>query len=129
MRQLKQTAILFIMSGMTVLLFGCNETYARKKQAMETRWEKSTAMAKLPVVEEMINHSELEQAKETLNKCLSSIPESSQIHLLIGRIHFIEGRTDKARQSFQKSIELDPQLDKGWYFLGTLAVLEGNYAK
>ena len=127
MRQVKKTAVILIMSGMAVLLSGCNKQYASKKQAMETHWEKSTAQAQLPVVEDLINQGKLEQAKETLNECLAAAPELPQVHLLIGRIHFIEGRTDKSRLSFQKAVELDSQLDKGWYSLGTLAVMEKDY--
>ena len=127
MKNLKQMMVIVFVLGMGLILAGCNETYAQKKKALETHWEKSTAQAKLPVAEDLINRGQIEQAKETLNKCLTAAPEIPQVHLLIGRVHFIEGRTDEARQSFQKSVELDPLLDQGWYSLGTLAILEKDY--
>jgi tetratricopeptide (TPR) repeat protein len=110
-----------------LLLSGCNETHAIKKQAMVSHWEKSTAQAKLPAAEAMIDRGELGEAKTLLNKCLAAAPELPQVHLLVGRIHFIEGRTENACQSFLKAVELDSQFDKGWYYLGSLAVLDNNY--
>lgn len=127
MRQVKQTIIILVLTGTALLLSGCNETYATKKQAMVANWEKSTAQAKLPAAEAMIDRGELEEAKTLLNKCLAAAPELPQVHLLVGRIHFVEGRTENARQSFRKAVELDSQFDKGWYYLGSLAVMENNY--
>ena len=127
MKNFKQMVVVVFVLGIVMILAGCNETYAQKKQAMEAHWEKSTAQAKLPMAEDLINRGEIDQAKETLNKCLAAAPEMPRVHLLVGRVHFIEGRTDEARQSFLKSVELDSQLDQGWYSLGTLAILEKDY--
>lgn len=119
---------MLIVAASLIAITGCNETYVQKKQEIQTHWETSTALAKLPMVEDLITRGDLKQAKEILNNCLAAAPENPKVHLLVGRIHFIEGRSDKARQSFQKMVDLDPQLDAGWYSLGTLAIMEKNYS-
>lgn len=127
MKQIKQTAIVFAIAAILLSAAGCDEAYAQKKRAMVSQWEKATAQAKLPVVEDMIKRGELEKAKETLNKCLAADPENSRVHLLVGRVHFIEGRTDKALQAFRKAVELDPELAEGWHQLGALAIMDKDY--
>ncbi len=109
MRQLTQTAVLMMLAAAVFLAAGCNETYAQKKRTMEGQWEKSTAMAKLRSAEDMISRGELDRAKDTLNRCLVAIPENAEVHLLVGRVHFIEGRTDQALRAFQTAVELDSQ--------------------
>jgi superkiller protein 3 len=120
--------------GVTVLAVlvtaaGCTETHAQKKQAMEDRWEKTTAQAKIPQAQELIERGQLEKAKQLLTRCLEADPDMPTAYVLIGRIHFAEGRNTQARQAFEKAVQLDPQLDAAWHFLGTLAVLEKDYAQ
>ncbi len=94
---------------------------------MVAGWQQSTATAKIPLVEDLIERGELEEAKKTLEKCLQGDPQSALLHLLAGRIHFIEGRTEQARSCFEKAVELDPELSEGWHQLGSLAVMENDY--
>jgi tetratricopeptide (TPR) repeat protein len=126
MKKTIQIAVL-LMAGIVVPLSGCNESYAEKKKEMVQNWEKSAAQAKLVTVDDLINRGELEKAKKILTKCLEAEPDTPRLHLLIGRIHFAEGRIDEARRSFQGAIERDPTLAQGWYLLGSLAVMEKDY--
>ncbi len=126
MSTLKKLVVILVASGMVLSLSGCSE-YASKKQEMVAGWEQSTVKAKIPLVEDLIERGEIEEAKETVEKCLQSDPESAQLHLLTGRIYFIEGRTEQARGYFEKAVKLDPNLDAGWHQLGSLAVMEKDY--
>ncbi len=116
-----------LLAGLLIAAFGCNETHAQKKQAMVDQWEKSTANAQLPAVENMIEQGQIKKAKATLIECIQTDPKMSQAHVMLGRIHAIEGRNDQAREAFEKAVKLDSQSDQAWHFLGTLAVLEKDY--
>ena len=111
------------------MIAGCNETHARKKQAMIQKWEKSTASAQLPVIEQLIKQGQLEKAKKQLSDCIEGDPELAGAYVLIGRVHYLESRNELAKEAFLKSLELNPKLDQAWYYLGSLAVLEKDYTQ
>lgn len=94
---------------------------------MVDQWKKSTATAKLPAIESMIEQGQIQKAKKTLAESLESDPMNPHVYVLIGRIHVIEGRNGQAREAFQKAVKLNPELDGTWHFLGALAVLEKDY--
>ena len=116
-----------LLAGLLIAAFGCNETHAQKKKAMVDQWEKSTASAQLPAVENMIEQGQIKEAKKLLIECIQADPKEPQAFVLIGRIHAIEGRNDQAREAFEKAVKLDSESDPAWHFLGTLAVLEKDY--
>ncbi|OQY05281.1 MAG: hypothetical protein B6I25_05900 [Planctomycetales bacterium 4572_13] len=116
-----------LLAGLLIAAFGCNETHAQKKKAMVDQWEKSTASAQLPAVENMIEQGQIKEAKATLIKCIQADPKEPKAFVLIGRIHAIEGRNDQARTAFETAVKLDSESDRGWHFLGSLAVLEKDY--
>ena len=118
-----------LLAGLLIAALGCNETHAQKKKAMVDQWEQSTANAQLPAVENMIEQGQIKEAKKTLIECIQADPKMPQAFVLIGRIHAIEGRNDKAREAFEKAVKLDSESDSGWHFLATLAVLEKDYAQ
>ncbi|MCD6175344.1 MAG: tetratricopeptide repeat protein [Planctomycetes bacterium] len=116
-----------LLAGLLIAASGCNETHAQKKKAMVDQWEKSTAHAQLPAVENMIEQGQIKKAKQALIKCIQTNPKEPQAFVLIGRIHAMEGRNDQARAAFEKAVKLDSQSDPAWHFLGALAVLEKDY--
>jgi len=116
-----------LLAGLLTAVLGCNETHAEKKKAMVEQWEKSTASAQLPMIENMIEQGRIEEAKKAVTKSIEVDPESPQGYVLIGRIHAIEGRYDQARKAFETAVELDPESDQAWRFLGALATLEKDY--
>ncbi|MDH4202509.1 MAG: tetratricopeptide repeat protein [Phycisphaerae bacterium] len=129
MNKQKQMVVTVCLAGLLVGLFGCNESHAQKKQAMVERWEKSTASAQLPAIENLLEQGRVQKAKNELVKCIQADPELPGAYVLVGRIHFIEGRNEQAHRAFEKAVELDPRLDRGWHFLGSLAVLDKDYER
>jgi len=127
MNRQKKIVIVLCLAGLLLGLSGCNESRAQKKQAMVEQWEKSSAHAQLPAIENLLEQGQIQEAKEALQKCIQTDPQQAMPYVLVGRIHFMEGRDERARESFQKAVELDPQLDQAWHFLGSLAVLEKDY--
>ncbi len=127
MNKSKFALVCICMAVSVFLLGGCEESYANKKQAMETKWQKSAAFVKIPVMEELIEQGELQEAKKMLEKCLREDPFLPGLHLISGRINFIDGRTEQARLNFQKAVELDPTCADGWHLLGSLALMEKEY--
>lgn len=123
----KLTIIIVCLISLIICLSGCSESHTQKKQAMVQQWEMSSASAKLPGIELLIEKGQYDKAKKELAKCIEANPDLAGACLLVGRINFLEGRNDQARQSFEHAVKLDPELDQGWHFLGSLAVLEKNY--
>ena len=119
------TVILF--AGILMLVPGCGKSHAEKKQAMVQHWEKTTAEAQLPAIENLLKQGQVQKAKKELAKCIKGNPEMPEAYVLVGRIHFLEGRNELARQAFEQAIKLDQELDQAWHFLGSLAVLEKDY--
>jgi tetratricopeptide (TPR) repeat protein len=118
-------AIVIIALALSGMLAGC-DTQAQNKQAAVQRWEKSTAYAKLPTVENLIERNQLDEARKTLVKCLQADPGLAVAHFLMGRVYFIENRNADARTSFEQAVALDDTLDAAWYHLGVLAALDGD---
>lgn len=107
------------------MLAGC-ATQNDKKQAAVEGWEKSGVPARLKTVEDLLERGRLDEAEETLRRCLEADPESARAYFLMGQLHFIENRSDQARLSFTEAVALDASYDAAWYHLGMLFDLDGN---
>lgn len=126
--RLYKFVIICVLLGMMVISIGCSESaYTEKKQAMTAEWDKATAAAKIPVIEDMIEQGQISQAKKTVQQCVRADPELPQVYVLAGRIHLIEKHLDKAYEAFSRALELDPEIDEAWHLLGSLAVLKRDY--
>lgn len=115
--------------GISLILSGCNDAHARKKEEMIEQWEKSKSTAQLPAIESLLEQGKIKKAKIELTRCLQADPELAEAYLLVGRIHFLETHNEMAREAFEQAVTLDPQLDKAWHFLGSLAVLDEDYSR
>jgi tetratricopeptide (TPR) repeat protein len=107
---------------------GC-ESYQSKKQAAYNRWEKTSAKAKITVAVELFEEGRIEQALDTVDKCLKSDPELAQAHLLLGRIYTVQGKIEDSKQSFSKALELDENLDQAWFCIASIAQQENQLEK
>ena len=127
MNKARHVTVVLCLTGFLITFSGCNETHARKKQEMVEQWEKSTAKAQLPAIENLLEQGQIKKAKNMLLECIQADPEQARPYVLVGRIHFMEGRNEQARQAFLQAVKLDSELDQAWHFLGLLAVLEKDY--
>ena len=113
-----------------IFLSGCAyQSHAQKKQQMVEAWDKSTVRAKLPVVRDLLDRNQIDDAQKILMECLKADPERAEVHYLIARVHLAEGRDALAVQSLRKSLELDPQQDEAWFGLGVLQQEKNDYDK
>lgn len=103
-----------------ILAAGC-DSYATKKQAAYTRWEKTSARAKIAAAIDLFENGRIEEAEKTALQCIEADPEIAQAHLLTGRIYSFQGKLEQATQALKKAIEIDKNLDQAWYVLGTVA--------
>lgn len=113
--------------GLLLSVSGCNESHAQKKKEMIEQWEKSSASAQLPAIENLLEQGQIQKAKNELAKCLQADPEMPGAYILVGRIHFLEGRNELAYEAFEQAVQLNPELDQAWHFMGSLAVLKRDY--
>jgi Tfp pilus assembly protein PilF len=99
----------FLLAGLLIAAFGCNETHAQKKKAMVEQWEQSTAQAQLPLAENMIEQGRIEEAKETLIESIQTNPEMPEAFVLIGRVPM----TRLARRLKQRLIWILSRIRRG----------------
>ena len=72
-----------------------------------------------------LKQERLEDADMALGKIAEMIP-GAQTHLLIGRTYRDSDRYERARRSLQTALELDPQMPRAHYYLGTVDLREGG---
>ena len=114
--------ILIVMTGLAVLAMchGCS-SYADKKLAAKMKWEKVSAKARAAVAKDLFENGRYEEARTTIQECLASDPELADAHLLMGKLHYLDGRIVAAHRSMTTAIEYDDALDQAWYWLGEIA--------
>jgi tetratricopeptide (TPR) repeat protein len=119
MKKVKHYYVVLIIAGIILTLAGC-ESYAEKKAAAQLKWEKTTAKAKVSVARDLYANGRIDDAFDTVTKCLKVDPEMPQAHLLLGEIRLAQARIDEAEKSLQTAIRLDENLHKAWFLLGSI---------
>ncbi len=105
---------------MTVSCMSCS-SYEEKRSAARLRYQKATATAKLPLAEDLFENGQYEDARKTVQECLTADPENPEANLLMGRIEKVQGRLTSAREFIVIALEYDETLDAGWFALGEIA--------
>ncbi len=110
------------MTGLAVLAMcqGCS-SYADKKMAAKMKWEKVSARARITVAKDLFENGRYEDARTPVRPCLASDPELADGHLLMGKLHYLDGRVGAAQSSMTTAVEYDEDLDQAWYWLGEIA--------
>jgi tetratricopeptide (TPR) repeat protein len=67
-----------------------------------------------------------EEALATLSRLLQSAPQSSEAHLLMGRIYERRGETDRATNSLKAALFWNPKLVGAHVLLGRISILKGD---
>ena len=102
-----------------VLLAGCNN-YEQRREAAQVRWEKATAKAKVTVAEELFQNNKRPETEKLLTEAIASDPQLASAHLLMGKLQFVQTKTDLAEKSFDTAVALDRNMHQGWYFKGLI---------
>ena len=110
----------------TMAVSSCN-SHADKKEAMVEKWQKDTAKVNVPTAQTMLENGDVDQAREILEKCLKGDPDLIGANFLMGKVHFMQNRMDRAAEFFRKVIKIDRHLDQGWYWLGETAAKQGDH--
>ena len=110
------------MTGLALLAMcqGCS-SYVEKKMAAKMKWEKVSAKARITVAKDLFENGRYEDARTTVRQCLASDPELADGHLLMGKLHYLDGRVVAAQSSITTAVEYDEDLDQAWYWLGEIA--------
>ena len=120
MSRLKTTIAITLTAALLVVATGC-DSYAQKKEAAHSRWEKTTAKAKMPVAKELFASERYEEAQATLAECIRVSPDMPDAHLLMGKVLYAQGEVIDAASSFATTVKLDDDSDEAWYMLGLIA--------
>ena len=117
----KKTVIVSLLITVLVSLFaGCN-THAQKKIEAVKRWEKQSAVANLPVANDLMEQGRNDKAMELTEKCLAVEEENAQANLIKGKLLYSQGKGEQAEVYFQRAVKYDSTLDEGWFWLGMFA--------
>jgi len=116
---LRKTTIIMTMIVLVVCA-GC-QSHAQNRRAAKARWDKTSAQIKLSLAQQQYESGKTNDAKKTIAECISADPQMPQAHLLLGKLLYVEQNVEKAVSEFQMAVELDEELDEGWYWLGTAA--------
>jgi tetratricopeptide (TPR) repeat protein len=91
--------------------------------------EDSNSRNAVNAVFRLINAGQFEQAESICRTHLSNEAEDVNILGLLGAILLKLGNTDEARETLEKTIELEPAFSKPYEDLGALFLKEGNAAR
>ena len=67
---------------------------------------------------ELMLHENYEAAQQIFSSGVERFPHASRIYIGMGATEFMRGKTDDAVQSFLKAVNLDPQFEPAYIFLG-----------
>lgn len=124
----KRNIILSLLAVALVVLFiGC-QPHAEKKQIAMKRWKTQSAIANLPVANDLLEKGETDSAMELANKCLAIEKGNAQANLIKGKALYSKGRLVEAENHIRTAVELDSKLDEGWFWLAGFALDNGNHA-
>ena len=126
MEKCKSTITAGVLIIMVILVSGCTDQ-AKKKQAMVEKWNHNKSAANIPVASGLIDSGDIKQAKSVLQKCIADEPGLYSGHLLMGRVHYLEGQLEKAKDSLHTAVKLNDQCDQGWYWLGEVERADGDF--
>jgi tetratricopeptide (TPR) repeat protein len=119
MSSLKKTIAITLTAALLAVATGC-DSYAQKKDAAHTRWEKTTAIAKMPVARELFVNERYDEAQATLDECIRVAPEMTEAHLLLGKVLYTQGKLPEAAGAFATTVKLDDTAHEAWYMLGLI---------
>ena len=97
-----------------LLSAGCQQSSAKDKT-----WGSVTGRMKLSMAKEQFRKGNFEEARKNIQVCLMDDPENAEANLLYGQIFLAMDQFDKAVEYINISLNYDPKLAQGWYFLGT----------
>lgn len=105
---------------MLLLIAGC-ESYAEKKKDAQLRWEQAASRARVPAAEDAFNAGRVVEAHNTIKECIASDPKNPRAQLLMGKIRFVQGKIELARESLISALEIDKSIHQAWFLLAEIA--------
>ena len=116
----KTITMSLLIAVVSVLLVGCND-HAQKKLAAVRRWKTQSAVANLPVANDMLEKGDTDMAMQLTEKCLAVENENAQANLIKGKALYAQGKIAEAEDYIHRAVKYDSKLDEGWFLLGVLA--------
>lgn len=98
---------------------GCSTPHSQQvRQEARDRFDRAGAQIAYDQARQSFNGGQFESAMGYIDRAIARFPKESSYYLLRGRIQNEMKRTEEARESFAKSIELDPRKPEPHYFMG-----------
>ena len=117
--------IIAVTSVVLAVCTGC-ESHAQNREAAKQKWDKTSAQIKLNLARQQIDVGDYDRAAKTIKECISADPQIPQAHLLLGKLLLAQGSAKDAVRELRLAVELDEELDEGWYWLGLYSQGQGQ---
>ena len=120
-------AIIILLVLVSLTLTGCSDHYASSKQQMIKDWNSATTKAQMPVISNLIEQGQYDQALGRLDSVLKKEPANPYALYLLGLVQANKEQVVAARATLVKALDINPELHEAWYVLATLSQYEKNY--
>lgn len=121
----KKTITMWLLIAVVMCFFTGCVSQAEKKQAAVRRWKTQSAVANLPVANDMLEQGQADSALELTDKCLAVEKKNAEANLIKGKALYSQGKMVEAEHYIRLAVKYDEKLDEGWFWLGMFS-LENN---
>ncbi len=112
--------VYYLILGLILLTLGCQNQYAKNKQAAVDRWHSARADLNLNLAHQQYQTGDLAKAAATAENILAIEKDNLAAWLLLGNIRLEQNSLNQAQQCFQRGLELDPKNTSAMYGLGVV---------
>ncbi|MDD5327776.1 MAG: tetratricopeptide repeat protein [Phycisphaerae bacterium] len=87
---------------------------------------KASVEAKLNLAQQEYDNNYTDEAMSIVSECINTDPDNAQAHLLYGKLLLTDDKATDAARELQLAVELEENLEQGWYWLGLAAEGQGQ---
>lgn len=121
----KSITLSLLLVVLVVLFAGCRPEVNKKEVAIR-RWKTQSAVANLPVANDLLDKGQTASAMHLADKCLAVEKGNAQANLIKGKALYAQGKLIQAEDYIRSAVEFDSKLDEGWFWLASFAMEKGN---
>jgi len=119
MRQPVQWILIVIFSAILVPA-GCESQHQKNKAAAMARWQGARAHIEAEMARKQLESGELKKASITAQNIISNKPDYVPAYLILGQVYLEQDRRGKAKETFERCLQLDPKQAQAYYYQGII---------
>jgi tetratricopeptide (TPR) repeat protein len=119
MRQHVQWILIAIFS-IVLVPGGCESQHQKNKEAALARWQGARAHIEADMARKQLESGELQKAAITAQNIISNKPDYVPAYLILGQVYLEQDHLGKAKETFERCLQLDPKQAQAYYFQGII---------